>query len=124
MRHFPIALLIVLALAPVAAARPHARAAKSCSLSSAERGGSKPSTLGPTYVTSLSATGTSCAKAKRVVRAFHRCRLANGRAGRCARKVRRYRCSEQRSSSPAQIDSSVTCKRGSRRVTHRYTQNT
>lgn len=126
LRRAPIACLLLLALVPAVAsgARPHAHASKSCSLSAAEMGGTKPSTLGPTYVLQLSAKGTSCGKAKGVVKAFHTCRHKHGKAGRCTSKVKGYSCSEKRTSSPTQYDSSVTCKNGSKRVNHRYTQNT
>jgi hypothetical protein len=114
-------LLIVLAVAPAAQAGPTAHAAKSCSLSSAEKGGSKPSTLGATYHTSLSARHVSCGKAKKVVKAFHNCR--GSATGHCS-SVKGYSCSEKRTSSPVQFESSATCKKGSKRVKFHYSQNT
>ncbi len=70
--------------------------------------------------------GTSCRNAKRVVRAFHRCRKRSGGAdGRCRRRVLRYRCTEgTRLKSPTQYDARVNCRRGRALVSHRYTQNT
>lgn len=114
-------LLIVLAVAPAAQAGPTAYAAKTCSLSSAEKGGSKPSTLGATYHTSLSARKVSCGKAKKLVKAFHKCR--GSATGRCS-SVNGYSCSEKRTSSPVQFESSATCKKGRKRVKFHYTQNT
>ncbi len=114
-------LALLLIFAATAGARPTAHAAKNCSLSSAERGGNKPSTLGTTYVTSLSAKNVSCRRAKKLVKAFHACRP--GKAGRCP-SVRRYSCSEKRTSSPSQYYSTATCTKGSKKVTHKYTQFT
>lgn len=81
--------------------------------------------FGPTYVTQLKVTNTSCAAGKDVVRAFHRCRKASGGIkGRCRKPVLGYSCSERRSSIPTQITGVVTCKKGTRRVNHSYSQNT
>lgn len=82
-------------------------------------------TFGVTYVTQLKVTNTTCANGKKVVRAFHRCRKANGGIeGRCASRVLGYRCTEARKSGPAQFSSEVLCRNGTRRVRHFYTQNT
>lgn len=82
-------------------------------------------TFGVTYVTQIKVTNTTCAKGKRVVRAFHRCRKANGGIkGRCTSRVLGYRCTESRTTGPAQFSSEVVCRDGTRRVRHFYTQNT
>jgi hypothetical protein len=115
-----IARLLLLAVVAFALLAADASAAR-CNISGKER------RLGPTYVTSLSTTRVSCRTAERVVRAFHRCRRARTRGprGRCRRRVSGYRCSERvLRSAPTQFDSRVTCRRGSRRVTHAYTQFT
>jgi hypothetical protein len=94
-------------------------AAKSCSIRGQER------SLGPSYVTSLSVSRTSCATGKAVVKAYHSCRFANGgKRGHCRRKVMGYSCSEKRSGIKVQFNGKVTCKKGSARVNHSYTQNT
>jgi hypothetical protein len=82
--------------------------------------------LGATYVTSLSATQVSCAKAKRVVRGFNACRKSNGgAAGRCTSSVQGFRCSERRGAAiPTQYSSRVSCRSGGRRVRFAYTQFT
>jgi ribosomal protein S14 len=116
-------LVVLLAMAATAGARPVAHAAKSCSLSSAEHGGSKPSTLGTTYVLSLSARHVSCGKAKGVVKAFHACRHKHGKAGHCG-SVKGYKCSENRTKGVTQYDSTATCKKGRKKVVHQYTQRT
>ena len=89
-----------------------------CSVAGKER------RLGATYVTRLSVRGTSCARGEAVVRAFHRCRHRRGRAGRCS-ATSGYRCSEERFAViRTQYDSRVTCRRGTARVLHTYTQYT
>jgi hypothetical protein len=81
--------------------------------------------MGASYVTSLHVTKTSCSTGKAVVRAFNACRHhSGGAAGHCHHKVKHYSCSEHRAGISVQYDSSVTCKRGARRVKFTYTQNT
>jgi hypothetical protein len=96
------------------------RAAVSCDL---HKDGRK---LGTTYVTSLKVRHVTCAKAKRVVKAFNACRKASGGVkGRCAKRVLDYRCSETRGASiPTQYSARATCKTGDRVVSFRYTQYT
>lgn len=95
-----------------------AHASKTCDVRSVER------KLGPTYVTSLSASGVSCGSAKRLVKAFHACRRANGGVkGRCA-AASGYRCNERRTSIPTQFSAKVTCRRSGATVVHTYTQFT
>ncbi len=89
-----------------------------CSIAGKER------RLGPTYVTRLSVRVTSCRRGEDVVRAYHRCRYRNGRRGRCSR-TEGYRCTEHRFAViRTQYDSHVTCRRGTARVLHTYTQYT
>jgi hypothetical protein len=83
--------------------------------------------MGPTYVTLLKVSGTSCTNAIKVTKAFHKCRLAKGRKGRCTTKVLGYSCTERRPASesiPTQYTGHVTCKKGGARITHDYQQNT
>ena len=82
--------------------------------------------LGATYVTSLKVFGTSCANGERVVRAFHRCRFANGgKDGRCRKRVLHWRCTERRLNKiSTQYDARVTCTKGSASIKHNYTQFT
>lgn len=98
-------------------AAAHGASARTCDIHGKER------KLGATYVTSLKATGVSCASAEKFVKAFHKCRHRHGKAGRCAR-LSGYRCTEKRESIPTQYDSRATCTRGSRRIVQVYTQNT
>jgi hypothetical protein len=107
------------AMPALSAADAEVHAAKSCSIKGQER------SLGPSYVTSMSVSRTSCATGKSVVKAYHSCRFANGgKRGRCTRKVMGYACSEKRSGIKVQFNAKVTCKKGRARVNHSYTQNT
>lgn len=83
--------------------------------------------MGPTYVTLMKVTGTSCSNGIKVTKAFHKCRLKKGKKGRCTTKVLGYSCTERRPSSesiPTQFTGYVTCKKGGARITHTYQQNT
>ena len=100
------------------AADPVAKASAKCNISGKQRD------LGATYVTSVTATGVSCSSALKVVKAFHKCRKANGPAGRCVKRVSGYACSEKRESIPTQFDARATCKKGKRTIVQQYTQNT
>ena len=107
------------AVAAALLAAPSSASARTCNIASVQR------KLGPTYVTSLQVSHVSCRRGKAVVRAYYRCRKANGGAeGRCHRRVLRYSCTEKRSSIRTQFSAKVTCRRGSRRVVHTYTQFT
>lgn len=111
-------LALVLAGAALAAT-PASAATRSCNVQ--RDAGS----YGVTYVTSLKVTNTSCANGKKVIRAFNRCRKANGGIkGRCNRRVLGYRCKENRSAIATQFSSKVTCRAGTRRIVFTYTQNT
>jgi hypothetical protein len=81
--------------------------------------------LGTTYVTKLTATNVTCTKAKSVVKAFHRCRRANGGAkGRCVSRVQGFRCTETRETIPTQFDARATCRDGVRAIRFSYEQFT
>lgn len=70
----------------------------------------------------ISVKGVSCASGKALIRAYHGCRP--GKKGRCAR-IQGYSCTERRFNAiPISYDSDVTCTKGDKRVTHRYTQFT
>lgn len=112
------ALTASLALIPAGSA-----SAGACSIHGQE------TTFGPTYITSLRASGTSCKRAKQVVRAFHACRKAHGgiKKGRCPANasVLGYRCIEKRGPAiPTESTGKVTCRRGKATVVHTYTQFT
>ena len=104
-------------VASLAVAAP-AQAAKRCGVGNT-RG------FGPTYLLSLSVRGTSCRNGRRLVRSYYNCRKRNGgRKGHCGRTLG-YRCSERRfNKSRVSFDASVRCKKGGRRINHKYTQFT
>jgi hypothetical protein len=103
-----------LAFAPSAPAdAPLATASRACSVGNSRD-------YGTTYVLGIRASGTSCRRARRLVRAFHACRP--GKSGRC-RRVSGYTCSESRFNKSRQsYDSRVRCAGGGRTVKHTYTQ--
>jgi hypothetical protein len=112
------ALAVVLAVFAADAAHAKKPKPKTCDISAvAEQ-------LGPTRVTSLKVTKTDCAAGKKVVKAYHACRLKNGVSGRCVVKVKEYACREQRTTYPGQFSALVTCTKGEKTVTHRYDQVT
>ena len=102
---------------------PSASASRNCSLP----GNSGQTDYPPaSYVTSIRVFNTTCRKGKAVIRAYHRCRQANGgRNGRCPHRVLRFRCREgARQSVPGvQYSTRVTCRRGGRKIVSTYTQN-
>jgi len=115
------ATLGALAILPAGAqaAGPQAVAAKSCSLSGKTR------SLGPTYTTALSVKRVSCSKGESLVRSYYDCRRDNGgKKGRCS-GVSGYSCSERRYDViPTQFSATATCKKGKKKVVHKYTQFT
>jgi methylthioribose-1-phosphate isomerase len=96
---------------------------KKCTLSQREQypKGTKPK---PTYNLTLKAQSTSCATAKRVMKAFHTCRSRADH--QCTRKVlAHWACTGKEDSSTAQIFyASFTCTWGKRAVKSSYQQNT
>jgi hypothetical protein len=116
----PLAVLV--ATATVLAMPASSGAATTCKLSA-----STARHLGPTYVTLLKVTGTSCANGVTVTKAFQKCRLAKGKKGKCTTKVLGYSCTEKRpadESIPTQFTGHVTCRKGGARVSHDYEQYT
>ena len=122
---FVIAAIAMFAAIPATASAdgPSASASRNCPLSSdQQRNGFPPAS----YVTSLRVFNTSCRKGKSVIRAYHKCRKANGgRNGRCPNRVQRFRCREgRRQTVPGvQYSTKVTCTRGGRKIVSTYTQN-
>ena len=79
---------------------------------------------GSGYFTSLKATKVSCGEASKVAVAFHKCRTKSSIKGRCTSKVRKFSCTEKRTTISTEINGRVTCKYGSRKVELTYQQNT
>jgi hypothetical protein len=114
-----VAAAAVLALAGGASAAPHATAAATkCDVTKVA------TTLGPTEVTSLTVTKTTCKTGIDVVKAYQACRLKNGVSGRCVKKVKGYACREVRSSGPTEFTATATCTKKKVVVKHSYRQTT
>lgn len=106
------AMAFALSAAPSHAAT--ATAAGSCSPASYPGSG---------YFLSLSVSGTSCAKGRKLQVAHYKCRIKDGKKGKCG-SVSGYRCSEKRGNAiPTEFNAKVTCKNGSRKVVWAYQQN-
>ena len=80
--------------------------------------------LGPTYLTALSVSGTSCSTGLAVVGAYHACQLKHGGVtGKCSSAVDGFHCTEKRGPSiPTEFFSSVACQNRSKRVNYKYSQ--
>jgi hypothetical protein len=115
---FLLCALALAALPTVGAASPVARAAASCSI---PHGGEH---LGPTYLTSLSVTATSCSTGLTVVREYHNCQLKHGGVkAKCTAKVDGFSCQEKRGPAIAtEFFSSVMCTSGAKHVSYKYSQ--
>ena len=86
--------------------------------------------LGASYVTSLKVQGVSCAKAEKVIKAYHQCRhQAGGPAGHCDHKVLGFSCKDGRRTGVPNVQYNATAKcrkatNPSKRLKSTYTQNT
>ena len=85
---------------------------------------SPPKYPGSGYFTSLKVTKVSCSTGKKVTLAHYKCRVKHGVKGRCTSKVLGYSCKESRRSIETEIDGTVTCKSGSKKVVYSYRQDT
>jgi hypothetical protein len=116
-----LAAVSLLALTGSAAGSVATASSTHCSLTTKEQ-----RHLGASYVTSLKVSHVSCKKGKKVIKAFHECRTANGKPqGKCNSDVLGYNCTEHRFDAVpgVQYNSRVTCSRGSKVVKSTYTQN-
>jgi hypothetical protein len=117
------ALLLAASVALLAAGAVPARSAstRTCHLTSSEQ---DPPGDVPTYNLTLKAKGSSCTTAKKVMKAFHKCRSATGFV--CTKKLlAHWTCSGHKTSgTPVLFYANFTCKWGTRRVTSSYQQNT
>jgi hypothetical protein len=78
--------------------------------------------LGPTQVTSLTVSKTTCKNGIAIVKAYHACRTAHGVSGRCVKKVKGYACRETRTTGPTEFSAKVVCVKGKATVKHSYRQ--
>jgi hypothetical protein len=81
--------------------------------------------LGPTYVTKLTVSGTTCGGGQRVVTAYNRCRLkAGGVRGHCHARVDGLTCMEKRyAGSPDQFIAAVSCSKPRETVAFVYSED-
>jgi len=78
------------------------------------------------YFTSLQVSGVSCKAGRSVAVKHYKCRIKNGRKGKCTSKVSGYSCKETRpadSQSPEQLNAKVVCKSAAKKITFTYQQN-
>jgi hypothetical protein len=76
--------------------------------------------MGFSYVTRLTASGTTCSTARSVVRAYHACRP---RGGRCSHRIRGFRCSDRRiSNGVASYDARGSCLKTGASIRFTYSQ--
>src|SRR3954453_9107285 len=85
---------------------------------------SAPKYPGSGYFRSLKVTKVSCSTGKKVTLAHYKCRVKYGKTGLCSSKVLSYSFSEKRRSIETEIDATVTCKNGSKKVVYSYQQDT
>lgn len=69
----------------------------------------------------------ACSTGRAVILAYHRCRIAKGLKGSCSgRTFRGLKCTDRRDPDlqiPTELNASVTCRKGSKRVAYIYQQN-
>ena len=117
--------LMVALLAPIGSASPVAHEASflPCDIDG------KQQNLGASYVTSLKVQGVSCAKAEKVITAYHQCRHQNGGpAGTCSDTLLGFKCKDGKRTGVPNVQYNATAKchkvsSASKRVKSRYTQN-
>ena len=121
------ALFSVAAVGPASSsADPGAEAAAALAVCNID---GKQKSMGASYVTSLKVQGVSCAKAEKVIRAYHQCRKDNGgAAGNCGSAVLGFTCKDgKRVGVPdVQYNATAKCRKLSndaKRVKSTYTQN-
>lgn len=68
----------------------------------------------------------ACRSGRSVIMAYHRCRIAKGLKGSCSgRTLNNLKCTEKRDPDlqiPTELNASVTCRKGSKRVAYIYQQ--
>ncbi len=116
-----VLLVALVALTLMSAQSASAATYKKCSLSENDR---DPPGEKPTYNLTLKHQKTTCATAKKVMKAFHTCR--SKKSFTCKKRLlSRWTCTARRNSSiPTQFNASFTCKSGARRVQSTYQQFT
>jgi hypothetical protein len=96
------------------------KAATSCNISGKQR------SLGASYVTSLKVVGTSCRKGKKITKLYHQCRKAKGGKGsKAGCTVNGWACKTKvlQEVPGVQFNGKMVCKKGTKRIISKYTQN-
>lgn len=79
------------------------------------------------YFTSIRATNVTCKSARKLVLAYYKCRRHKGIKGSCSgRTVNELTCRETRRAiddNGTQYNATVTCRKGTKKVVHKYQQN-
>ena len=120
-----VAVSACLALAGLVGASPAVAATKTCRAGNTTYPNSNPGG----YFTSLKVTNVGCSTGASLMKAFYRCRRANGQGvqGRCrSSKVNGLKCTEKRPASGnngSEFNATVTCTSGSKKIVHTYQQN-
>ena len=120
-----VAVSACLALAGLVGASPAVAATKTCKAGSTKYPNSNPGG----YFTSLKVTNVGCSTGASLMKAFYRCRRANGQGvqGKCrSSKVNGLKCTEKRPASGnngSEFNATVTCTSGSKKIVHTYQQN-
>jgi hypothetical protein len=121
-----VAALLAALLAPSGGASPiaHASSFSPCNISGQQ------TKLGASYVTALKVQGVGCKKAKKVIRAYHRCRhQSGGPAGTCKATLFGFKCKDGKRTGVPNVQYNATAKchkvaNSAKRIKSRYTQNT
>ena len=105
------------------ASGPVAQASKACHLTPKQQ-----RHMGASYVTSLKVFAVSCRKGRKVTKAYHECRKANGGASstKCPSTVLGFTCKTKvlQKVPGVQFNAKMKCHKGSsKRVISTYTQN-
>lgn len=111
----------MLAVTLLSAQSASAAGYKTCTLSESDR---DPPGERPTYNLTLKHQKTTCATAKKVMKAFHACRSKTSFT--CTKRLlSRWTCTARKTSSiPTQFNARFTCTSGSKRVQSTYQQFT
>src|SRR4051812_14404975 len=103
-------LIAALALSALLATPAHGSSAKATTFKKCDAPATFPEEGGS--FTSLSAgSGVKCTSAGSIATAWAKCAAANGKGGRCVKKVKGYGCGETATTSGSIRTSRVTCKK-------------
>jgi hypothetical protein len=108
---------------PLASGAPASARSGAVAVAAAARTCPPPPYPGVGYFTSLSASGTTCKTATKLVLATYKCRTKSGPAGKCGKVELGFKCTESRISAPDEIDASDKCAHGHAKVVSTWQQD-